>query len=545
MIEVFEHGIDPYSNTTKLAIKLKEKSNIKLRQYQEQAFEACIKDLEEVQSTLIVMATGLGKTILFSKIVESWPGRVLVLVNREELLQNAYAEVESITGEVLGIERGSEYSLGERIVVGTVQTLNLKLKRYKPGHFSLIIADEAHNCASEIYSRVFGHFRDAKRIGFTATDTRSDGKPLPFERCSYRMGIREGIEHGYLVPIQGRRIVIESIDLTRVRRTGKDEEGNFDDSALDEEMVKGAAAIADVICSDYPFDKGILFFPGCASAKLTSEFLNKRLPGLSVYIDGKITGTERRELVRKLRTGDSNWLCNVGIATEGFNWPDASVIGMCAPTLSRTAYVQRAGRGTRPLQSILNGISDASERKLRIANSAKPHMVILDFVGVSANLNLITNEDFLGTNEEASTEEFGKKPRDSEIDVIEGEPDDSAEELSGDAGLASCKFRGIASGVQSRTVHESEHFDPIDGLSEPASGVRFPKATALDDNITDKQYSLLCKYGIDDKSLSRANARKLVGFLAIKKFRLTVVERNVLKNLYKGLIDVHSSQETI
>ena len=537
MIEVFDYGVDYNCAATKPVVALRPvKSPIQLRDYQEAAYEAIIADLHTVDSALCVMATGLGKTILFSKIIESWDGRVLVVVNREELLQNAYSEIESITGEILGIERGPERHLGERIVVGTVQTMSLKLERYGRNYFSLIIADEAHNCASKAYRDMFEYFSSAKRVGFTATDARADGKTLPFAKCSYRMGIREGIEASYLVPIRGKRVVIESIDLTRVRRTGKNESGDFDDSALDEEMVKGSAAIADVILNDYNFDKGILFFPGCASAKLTSEFLNKRAPGISVYIDGKITGLERRALVNLLRSGEASWLCNVGIATEGFNWPDAAVVGMCAPTLSRTAYVQRAGRGTRPLQGLLNGLFSVSSRQDAILQSAKPYMTIVDFVGVSANLNLIGHESFTGLNE---LEEIGKTKRNATagIEVVEDESDNPPETLPGIARPRFDNFGRIASGIQSRTLHGVESFDPIEDLTEGSEGIKFPKAKAEKTGlISEKQINLLAKHGLNvSGSCSSGVAGKLVGYLAQNKFRLGAGQKMILRKLYDTL----------
>src|SRR5690606_10308514 len=120
---------------------------------------------------------------------------------------------------------------------------------FKPNHFSLVIIDEAHHAASDAYGRVIEHFSDAKIVGLTATDNRADGEPLPFEACSYRMGILEGINEGYLVPVEGRRVVIDAINLTKVKRKS-DGEGDFDDSALDDEMGKGASAIADVLARD-------------------------------------------------------------------------------------------------------------------------------------------------------------------------------------------------------------------------------------------------------------------------------------------------------
>lgn len=500
-------------------------TEIQLRDYQQEAYDCVLRDLQRVRSSLVVLATGLGKTILFSKIIQNWKGRVLVLVHLEELLQNAYQEIESITGEVLGIERGSEHHLGERIVVGTIQTVSLRLDKFSPEHFNLIIIDEAHHSASNIYARILEYFSSSKVVGLTATDQRADGKGLPFDTCSYRMGIKEGICEGYLVPIRGRRVIIDSVNLTRVKQTST---GDFDDQALDDEMVKGASAIADVIYNDYPFDKGILFFPGCASAKLTSEFLNKKSDGLSVYIDGKITGNIRRNLVEKLRSGESNWLCNVGIATEGFNWPEASVIGMCAPTLSRSAYVQRAGRGTRPLASLLNGLLTADGRKDAIQTSSKPYMTVLDFVGISANLNLISSESFL--DPEPNEEKSIKVDRERQED--DSERDESEPESGVETGF---RYSRIASGIQSTTVHSSEDFDPFEATGQEETLVKLKSKHFPTDPLSDKQYNLLKRNGIDDPTLTRHLAQICVKFIAERGFRLNGSERSILKKLHKEI----------
>lgn len=517
-----------------------ETRKIQLRDYQHAAFEACLSDLRRYRSSLIVLATGLGKTILFSKIIESWKGRVLVLVHLEELLQNAYQEIEQITGEVLGIERGPEHHLGERIVVGTIQTVSLRLDKFSREHFSLIIVDEAHHAASRAYVGLLQYFSSAKIIGLTATDSRADGKRLPFDTCSYRIGIREGIETGYLVPIRGRRIVIDSINLTKVKTK---ESGDFDEQALDDEMVKGASAIADVIASDFCFDKGILFFPGCASAKLTSELLNKRLPGLSVYIDGQIVGKERRRLVQDLRGGESNWLCNVGIATEGFNWPEASVIGMCAPTLSRAAYVQRAGRGTRPLGGLLNGLQTSMQRLQAIETSSKPYMTILDFVGISANLNLISAESFLEPIENETKE---PKERKKSVETDEERPCDDSEgtEESGEnederLSRVNLGISRIVKHVQSRTVHSTEEFDPFEASGEYEKGVELKVTNLQTETLSEKQYALLKRCGIcDDATLTRQQAQQVIKFIAGKGFRLNSGDKEIARKLYR---DVKSS----
>jgi superfamily II DNA or RNA helicase len=340
------------------------------------------------------------------------------------------------------------------------------------------------------------------------------------------MGIAEGISQGYLVPIRGRRIIVDSINLSKVKTNAK---GDFDDQALDDEMVKGAAAIADIIWNDHAFDKGILFFPGCASAKLTAEFLNKKSDGIAVYIDGKIVGPERRKLVNQLRSGESNWLCNVGIATEGFNWPETSVVGMCCPTTSRTAYVQRAGRGTRTLSGILNGCNTSQARINAISMSSKPYMTILDFVGVSANLNLISFESALSTPEVKEVVE--KKQRKEE--APEGE-----EPVGPEAPRIELGPPGLASRIQSRTVHSIEEFDPINDNSASGLGSVSLQSTLPAENkelISVKQLKILSKHGISDSLMSRKTAGKLMGFIAQRGFRLSKSEQGLLRKLYESI----------
>lgn len=526
------------AESNKVAIELVQpKKAITLRDYQEEATNSCLSDLQAHRSSLIVLATGLGKTILFCKLVQQWEGRVLVLAHLEELLQNARDDLRSITGEAIGTERGNEHHEGERIVVGLIQSVRSRLHHFKPDHFSLIIVDEAHHAASKDYRRLLDHFSGAKVVGLTATDGRADGEPLPFATVSYRMGIREGIEGGYLVPIRGRRVVIDKLDLSKVKRTGRDGEGDFDEKHLDDVMVGNTAAIADVLVNDYPFDKGILFFPGRASAKLTCEMLNEREPDSAVYIDGETKPNERRTLINMLRNGERRWLCNVGIATEGFNWPDATIVGMCSPTLSRPAYVQRVGRGTRPLAGLLNGLLTPSLRKAAIAGSSKPSMLILDFVGVSASLDLITSETFLDDPKvelsDDDEETFGTV---EEREVPESDDDDADT-----FGLSvNVNMRAIAKAIKSKTVHSYDNFDPFEPSGERGPKFELKSELGKEPSISHKQLRLLQKYGIGDESLTKSEAQKLVSYAAGQGFRLWGPQLGLIKKMYREIIENRS-----
>jgi len=370
---------------------------------------------------------------------------------------------------------------------------------------------------------VFEYFSNAKVIGLTATDRRADERRLPFQKVSYRMGIREGIEGGWLVPIKGKTVEIESIDLRKVKTTGR---GDFDDESLDLEMVKGASAIADVIYKDWFLHKGILFFPGRQSARLVCDMLNRREPDLACYIDGETDTFTRNKTVKELREGKYNYLCNVGIATEGFNWPEASVVGMCCPTRSHTAYTQRVGRGTRVLEvSLPSGLSMNGLRKERIAGSKKPWMTILDFTGCSAQMNLISHEGFL-ENAKQDTDCTG---------TIQGSTGDSkdseeeAKEATEEITRIQKSLKGVASSYESKTSFDTDDFNPFETGSGAVENAPSLKETDLPfDSITPKQFAMLDKYGFGDWTISRAKAKKMIGFIIQRKFRIKETEKMIL-----------------
>src|SRR5262245_50211913 len=61
---------------------------------------------ENQRSTLLVLPTGCGKTIVFAKVAEMFRrrGRVLVLAHREELLTQAAEKIEGTTSLRTAIE---------------------------------------------------------------------------------------------------------------------------------------------------------------------------------------------------------------------------------------------------------------------------------------------------------------------------------------------------------------------------------------------------------------------------------------------------------
>lgn len=357
------------------------------------------------RATLVQMPTGLGKTQTFGAIAKHCPGRVLVLAHRKELIYQARARLEKMTGEFCDVEMAKRSSYCSRIVVGSMQSISQKRRLTRLGRraFDLIIVDECHRSECRTYKKILDFF-DAKVLGVTATPDRGDGIALAetFDTVAYSMDILDGIEAGYLCPVEAERVFVEEIDLTHIRK----QKGDLELGKLEEEMVRNANAVVLRTLERVESGKqGVVFFPGVKSAMLAAEKFNEMEPGSAVFVCGETPDDERTYSMERFKAGDARWLVNVDIATEGFDHPPAEVCVMASPTLSRLKYAQRAGRVTRVVAPVdtIPGPDGADARRQLIANSSKPSCLILDFCGNTKH-SLCSPEDILG--ERLSEEEL-------------------------------------------------------------------------------------------------------------------------------------------
>ena len=155
------------------------------REYQLEAIKSVCETFDEGhRKALIVMATGTGKTRTAISIVDvlsdkEWVKNVLFLADRTVLVKQAKNNFTKLlpnmsTCNLLSTTDNPEDS---RIVFSTYQTMmnaidNTKSKSgnklFTPGHFDLIIVDEAHRSIYKKYQAIFEYF-DGLVVGLTAT----------------------------------------------------------------------------------------------------------------------------------------------------------------------------------------------------------------------------------------------------------------------------------------------------------------------------------------------------------------------------------------
>ena len=183
-----------------------------LRDYQ----DACLVAIDDAWLTLsrilAVLATGGGKTIIFSQVtrkVVNRGGRALILAHTEELLNQAADKLFRSTGLESEREKAaSRASLDAPVVIASVQTLarDARLTGFPDDHFTHVIVDEAHRSLAASYLKILNYFHygaesladdwkapepgipykfKARVLGVTATADRGDKRSLGLELAKH------------------------------------------------------------------------------------------------------------------------------------------------------------------------------------------------------------------------------------------------------------------------------------------------------------------------------------------------------------------------
>lgn len=321
---------------------------MKLRDYQQDARQSIQLEWDKgIKKTLLVLPTGCGKTIVFSKVIEDRVKkgeRVLVLAHRGELLEQAADKLEKSTGLKCATEKAEQTSIGSwfRVVVGSVQTLQRekRLKKFKKDFFDTIIIDEAHHCISDSYQRVLNYF-DANVLGVTATPDRGDMRNLGsyFESLAFEYTLPKAIKEGFLSPIKAMTIPLK-LDLSAVGQQA----GDFKTSDLGSALDPYLEQIANEMWNVAKDRKIVVFLPLVKTSQKFTAILNN-IGFRAAEVNGE--SKDRAEVLEDFDKGRYNVLCNSMLLTEGWDCPSVDCVVVLRPTKVRSLYSQMIGRGTR------------------------------------------------------------------------------------------------------------------------------------------------------------------------------------------------------
>lgn len=326
---------------------------------------------EGARNVCVQLATGAGKTVIFSHIMAAFGAPCIAIAHRMELVSQisltlarygiyhtliaqkaAIREIVAIHMQELG---RSYFDVHARCYVAGVDTL-VKLPVDTPWFHAikLVVQDEGHHPLRENkWGRAATLFPNAVGLYPTATPVRADGKGLGrssdgiFDRLIIGMGMRDLIKAGYLTDY---RIFAppSALDLSNVPVTAT---GDYSPPKLRQAVHK--SQITGDIVSHYlriaPGKLGVTFAVDLEAAGEIAEAF--RAAGVSAeVISGKTPDLLRASLMRRFRNREILQLVNVDLLGEGVDVPAIEVVSFARPTQSFAVYSQQFGRALRPME---------------------------------------------------------------------------------------------------------------------------------------------------------------------------------------------------
>jgi len=202
-----------------------EHLSIDLRDYQDEAVAALWADIQHRRRGLLILATGLGKTVVGGEVISRFlaeqPHRdVLVVAHTKELVNQLERALwrhlpKSVTTQVLTGD-DSPTTLTGLTCATPASALTAVLKGWRPG---LVMVDETHHVGEDgRFDQLLSELSDSLQFGVTATPWRGDKYDIEqrFGSASYKLGIDEGMRRGYLAPVD-YRLFVDNINWDTVR----------------------------------------------------------------------------------------------------------------------------------------------------------------------------------------------------------------------------------------------------------------------------------------------------------------------------------------
>lgn len=308
---------------------------------------------------LVVSPTGSGKTTIFTYVADELDQvgkRTLILVHRRELAFQACNRLREFGvgfGLVMAGEPETPY---RRVQVASVPTLARRIAAgARVPEADLVVPDEAHLSTAESWARCLDAYPRARVVGFTATPWRLSGKPLAglYDDVVVVAHPAELREQGHLCPYVG--FSYKAPDLTGVKVLG----GDYNEGQVAEKMR--ASVIVDNVIEMWLARARELSTVVFAVTVDHSRQLVERFKAAGVraeHLDGETPLLMRKAILARVERGETQVLCNVGVAVEGIDIPRLKCCVLARPTKSVARAIQMMGRVRRPWEGVTARIHD-------------------------------------------------------------------------------------------------------------------------------------------------------------------------------------------
>lgn len=328
-----------------------------LRDYQEDATERLREALIETGRGQIILATGLGKTVVMAETVADMlsdglisDGRVLVLAHTRSLvdqLQRAFWNQLPKYVHTHRLTEGEFPTYWDGITFATVQSALSNLRELP--NFGLILVDEAHHIGAEMFQRVIRQLKSPMVAGVTATPWRGDGYDIDsiLGPALVQIGIAEGLRRGFLSDVD-YRLLADNLDWKAVQGMSTN---RYSISELNKRLIiptrdDEAARMVRQTFVENKRRAGIVFSPTIVHATEFAAML--RHYGFKAETVSSETDIRQRDIIMsRFRAGKLEILTTVDLFNEGVDVPDVDLLVFMRATHSRRIFVQQLGRGLR------------------------------------------------------------------------------------------------------------------------------------------------------------------------------------------------------
>jgi len=314
-----------------------------LRPYQKKLLDNVNLSLSKNSKIIACMATGGGKTVVFTTITKMAisKGKTVLLLTESRKIFN---QISSENISVL-INAGVKFIEVKPNVVYCAMSQTLANRDFIISQFKnlknnlIVIYDECH-CG--IATKLLKRLPDAYLIGFTATPDYRVAKHLPLLYNDIVVGAQpqELLEGGFLSPYY--HYERQSADLKSLK---KDSKGEFSEQSQFEafETPKVFAGLHEDL-KKFHNKKTIVF---CSSIKHCSTLSNE-LRSVGYELAEVHSKNDKSDIELSLFMNGNIDICvSVGILTKGFDFPAIDLVILQRATTSLALYMQMVGRGSR------------------------------------------------------------------------------------------------------------------------------------------------------------------------------------------------------
>ncbi|MCX6781178.1 MAG: DEAD/DEAH box helicase family protein [Candidatus Magasanikbacteria bacterium] len=350
---------------------------------------ACSRIVEQIETgaerALVVLATGLGKSVISAKFTRHWferyraKGPVLFLMHMvdplQQILGDEYGpELEGLDLKIELLKDAKQLKGKTDVSFATFQTMRNLIRVVKPNHFGLVIVDEAHHGQAETYGDVIRYLKPAFLLGQTATPRRMDGRDVTaqFGEPVYSYDLVEALADGLWLAGIDYDMVLDGIDHEKLDElVARAQRGDRTITRAEiDSVVFGREQFQDVARrvreAQGPDGMRTIFF--CDSIA-DVERVAELFPDARAY-HTSLHSTQQAATLYAYRHGAFQEILVVNKFNEAIDIPDAELIVFLRSTDSETIFYQQLGRG------------------LRLA-PGKTRVKVLDFVGNTKRLVMI------------------------------------------------------------------------------------------------------------------------------------------------------------